>query len=226
MTLIRLQNLVPPPKFAPIIRYLGRTGPIRILDIGVANGSAQLAKHWFPNCHYHGGDITDTHLLQDERKLMDAFSLVGTNGIQGYDQFPDQSFDVVILNHVLEHLSDPLNLVHTAVSKLKSGGIIFAAFPGIRSLALPSGEGTLHFCDDPTHVSAIDLISLVNCLLRLDVKIIFAGATRDVCRYLIGLCLLPWAFIRRLITGRWQARGLWYVLGFEESIVGIKRAPF
>ncbi len=222
--MIRLQDQFPPPKFKPLIKRFGRPASITMLDIGLANGSAPLARKWFPNCHYHGADIVESHISPSDRSLLDAFYLVGPDGIQGYDAIADESFDAIILNHVLEHLVNPLDLLITVSAKLKPGGIIFAAFPSPTSLRLPSGSGTLHFCDDPTHVTMIDIVAVVNCLLRRDIKIIYAGPTRDWLRIAIGAIILPWAFVRRLLTGQWQARGLWYVLGFEDSVVGIKRS--
>ncbi len=220
-----LQRLLAPPKYQAAIRLFGREAKLRVLEIGIANQAARVAKDWLPHCHFSGADIAEPARDPGDHAALDQFYLVGTDGVSGYQQIPDESFDLVILNHVLEHVLEPSNLVKTAAAKLRPGGLFYGAFPSLKSLSLPSGTGTLHFCDDPTHVSVVDIIAVVNILLRADMRILFAGRTRDPIRWLIGALILPLAFARRLLTGRWHARGLWYVMGFEDSVVGRKHQP-
>ena len=129
-----------PTKFLYVRRRLSGTS-LRILDIGCGNNSPSTTKHWFTGCHYSGADIQDYNNNEADMSAMDAFYLVGTDG-SGYSAIPDGSFDLVILHHVVEHMSDPGSILPTICSKLKPGGYIWIAFPSLRSLSLPSGEGT------------------------------------------------------------------------------------
>lgn len=210
-----------PTKFLYIRRRLSSPA-LRILDIGCGNNSPTTTKHWFPGCHYSGADIGQYHNSQEDLAAIDDFYPVGIDG-SGYSEIPDSSYDFVILHHVVEHMSDPAPILTAICSKLKPGGYIWIAFPSLRSLSLPSGEGTLQFCDDPTHVYVPNIREISNVLLASGVKVLHAGRSRDFARTLIGAAILPWALLRRLITGRLSAKGLWYILGFEDHVFGQRR---
>jgi 2-polyprenyl-3-methyl-5-hydroxy-6-metoxy-1,4-benzoquinol methylase len=101
---------------------------------------------------------------------MDHFYLLGMDG-SGYSAIPDSSFDFIILHHVVEHMPVPAPILTTICTKLKPGGYIWIAFPSLRSLSLPSAEGTLQFCDDPTHVNVPDIREISNILLASGVRV-------------------------------------------------------
>ena len=54
--------------------------------------------------------------------------------------------------HVIEHLHNGDKVLEGLLTKLRSGGVIYIEYPGIRSTRLPSMRGSLNFSDDPTHV--------------------------------------------------------------------------
>src|ERR1700683_2354280 len=140
-----------PMKFRFVRGRLASPSP-RILDIGCGNGSPTVTKRWFPGCHYAGADIQRYKLSDDDVAAMDEFFQLGADG-SGYDAIPDGNFDFVLLNHVVEHMTEPAPIVATICRKLKPGGYIWIAFPSERSLKLPhSVDETLNFYDDPTHV--------------------------------------------------------------------------
>ncbi len=153
---------------------------------------------------------------------MDTFYLLNPDG-DSYSSIPDSSFDYVILHHVLEHITTPAPILAAVCSKLKPGGYIWIAFPSLRSLSLPSAEGTLQFCDDPTHVYVPDVREVSNVLLANGVKVLHAGRTRAFLREAIGLAMLPWVLLKRLTTGRLSEQGLWYILGFEDHVFGQRK---
>jgi 2-polyprenyl-3-methyl-5-hydroxy-6-metoxy-1,4-benzoquinol methylase len=153
---------------------------------------------------------------------MDAFYLLGTDG-SGYSAIPDSSYDFIILHHVVEHMPVPAPILTAICTKLKPGGYIWIAFPSLRSLSLPSAEGTLQFCDDPTHVYVPDIREISNIFLANGVRVIHAGRSRDVLREMIGVATLPWTLLRKLITGKLSAKGLWYILGFEDHVFGQRK---
>jgi SAM-dependent methyltransferase len=153
---------------------------------------------------------------------MDAFYLVGKDG-SGYSAIPDSSFDLVILHHVVEHMRAPGPILADICTKLKPGGYIWIAFPSLRSLSLPSGEGTLQFCDDATHIHVPSIREISNVLLEQGVTVLHAGRTRAFVREVLGLAVLPWALLKRLITGKLSGKGLWYILGFEDHVFGQRK---
>jgi 2-polyprenyl-3-methyl-5-hydroxy-6-metoxy-1,4-benzoquinol methylase len=196
----------------------------RILDIGCGNGSPTLTKRWFPGCHYAGADIQRYNLSDADVAAMDEFYSIGADG-SGYEAIPEESYDFVILNHVVEHMAEPAPIVTALCAKLKPGGYIWIAFPSLRSLALPhSVDETLNFYDDPTHVRVPDMREMANLLLANGANVLHAGRSREGFLTAIGdvfkLCKRR---IVQLFTRRFSGRGLWYVMGFEDHVFGQRR---
>ncbi|MEO6801806.1 MAG: methyltransferase domain-containing protein [Granulicella sp.] len=218
---MRIAMHVCPTKFLYARRRLSAGTP-RILDIGCGNNSPSTTKHWFPGSHYSGADIQKYNNNDEDIAAMDDFYILGTDG-SGYSEIPDSSYDFVILHHVIEHMPMPAPILTMICSKLKPGGYIWIAFPSLRSLSLPSAEGSLQFCDDPTHVYVPDVREVSNILLGNGVKVLHAGRTEHLTRSIIGALILPWALLRRVVTGRLSCKGLWYILGFEDHVFGQRR---
>jgi 2-polyprenyl-3-methyl-5-hydroxy-6-metoxy-1,4-benzoquinol methylase len=210
-----------PTKFLYVRRKLSGSG-LRILDIGCGNNSPATTKHWFPGSHYSGADIQRYNLNDQDLAAMDTFYLLDPGG-EGYSAIPNDSFDFIVLHHVVEHMTAPAPILATICSKLKPGGYIWIAFPSLRSLSLPSAEGTLQFCDDPTHVCVPDIREISNVLLANGVKVLDAGRSRSFVREMLGAMMLPLALLKKLITGRFSGKGLWYILGFEDHVFGQRK---
>jgi SAM-dependent methyltransferase len=210
-----------PTKFLYVRHKLSGPG-LRILDIGCGNNSPATTKQWFPGSHYSGADIQRYNLDDQDLAAMDTFYLLDPDG-EGYSAIPESSFDFIVLHHVVEHMPTPGPILAAICSKLKPGGYIWIAFPSLRSLSLPSAQGTLQFCDDPTHVRVPEVREISNVLLANGVKVVHAGRSRSFVREMIGAMLLPWALLRRMITGRLSGRGLWYILGFEDHVFGQRK---
>ncbi len=219
---MRLVRQVCPTKFLYVRRVLSTPAP-RILDIGCGNNSPSITKHWFPDCHSSGADIQQYNNNNDDIAAMDAFYQVGTGGT-GYSAIPDGSFDFIILHHVIEHMPAPVPILSEICSKAKPGGYIWVAFPSVRTLSFPPAtEGTFQFCDDDSHIYIPGVREIANVLLGNGVTVLHAGRTRDIAREFVGAAVLPWALLKRLITGRLSVRGLWYLLGFEDHVFGQRK---
>jgi SAM-dependent methyltransferase len=218
---MRIAMHVCPTKFLYVRRRLPVQAP-RILDIGCGNNSPTTTKHWFPGCHYSGADIARYNNSDEDTAAIDTFYPLSIDG-SGYSAIPDSSYDFIILHHVIEHMEVPGPILAIICSKLKPGGYIWIAFPSLRSLSLPSAEGSLQFCDDPTHVYVPDVREVSNILLANGVKVLNAGRSKDFVRALIGAAIFPWALLRRVLTGK-LPKGLWYILGFEDHVFGQRKA--
>ena len=217
----RIAPVVRPTRFRKAASFF-KTSKIKILDIGCGNHSPSLTKLWFPDCVYHAADIMNYNLNEEDERSIDAFFSVTTD-YQGYDSIKEDYYDFVILSHVIEHADNPARLAGIAATKLRSGGLIWISFPSFKSLSLPPGIGvTNQFCDDPTHIRVVNPIDVCNELLKRGIKIIKAGRSHDPVRTLVGILVLPLNWVR-LVTQGGVGRGLWYVMGFEDRIVGVKR---
>lgn len=220
--MIDIQKTLCPGKLKYFRRRIGNS-KVEVLDIGCGNHSPSITKHWLPNCIYSGADIAEYNLDEDDRYAMDHFFLVEDDGT-GYECIPEGKFDVVIMNHVVEHMNDPLTTLSLVCRKLKPGGMIYIAFPSIHSFSLPSAtRGTMHFCDDETHVRVVDVKDVCQTLLDNSVKVLHAGRPIDLGRYLFGSISYPIQRLRKMLTGRFSARGLWCFAGFEDIVLGVKR---
>jgi ubiquinone/menaquinone biosynthesis C-methylase UbiE len=73
--------------------------------------------------------------------------------------FEDDSFDLVMACHIIEHVAKPVEFFGECVRVCKPGGLIYLEAPSERSLLLPGmpfGHElfcSLSFFDDPTHCS-------------------------------------------------------------------------
>lgn len=196
----------------------------RILDIGCGNGSPTLTKQWFPGCHYDGADVERYNLSDADVAAIDEYFPLGANST-GYDAIPAASYDLVILNHVIEHMPDPKPVVAALCGKLRPGGYIWIAFPSLRSLSLPhSVDETLNFSDDPTHIYVPEVREVANILLANSVKVLHAGRSREgFWTTLADLFKFAKRLVKQLFTGKFSGRGMWYLLGFEDHIFGQRK---
>jgi SAM-dependent methyltransferase len=113
-------------KARKIIRLLERERPLagaRVLDIGTGNGviAAELARA--------GADV-DSVDLRDERVVTDGYRFRLVDGTEL--PFGAGSFDVVLSNHVIEHVgerADQLRHLTEVRRLLAAGGIVYLAVP-------------------------------------------------------------------------------------------------
>lgn len=80
-------------------------------------------------------------------------------------------------------------------------------------------KGTLHFCDDETHVRCYIPQEIINILLDNNFKIIFSRTRRNKYRIL----LMPLLIIYRYIRGELNAGDFWDLTGFAYQILAQKK---
>lgn len=108
---------------------LTQCGPqARILDCGVGNGNLSVALNSIMKgpADFHAIDTSAEMLVQAKSAMQHA----GLNPhLQQADvislPYEDQSFDVVMAAHVLEHLPDPQRALTEIIRVLKPGGMVF-----------------------------------------------------------------------------------------------------
>ena len=134
----------------------------RILDCGVGNGSLSIALSNLIKgpANFHAIDIS-AEMLGQAKSVMQHAGL--TPHLRQADvmslPYEDQSFDVVMAAHVLEHLPNPQCALAEMVRVLKPGGMVFLCVtrPSIfgalvqlfwRTWAIPEQQGIawLHAC--------------------------------------------------------------------------------
>lgn len=78
----------------------GRPQSLKVLDVGTGSGGIAhyFAQRRQPRCDVTSADVRDNRLLRD------GYTFLQVDGVQL--PFEDASFDVVISNHVIEHVGD------------------------------------------------------------------------------------------------------------------------
>jgi len=190
--------------------------PRKVLDIGVANDSYLECKGVFPNAEYHGLDYFDAGIAMQN----------GDRFIQcNLDEAPDWrllpgDYDLIIINHVLEHLRDGTGVLKQLCGKLAPGGILYAEVPSIRTAFKRKRRHSYHFHDDPTHISIYSLEDLANAILRADCKIVSCGPISTPLKTLISL--------PRALLGMMRGQGfgpfLLHMQGKVDHIMAMKPA--
>lgn len=211
--------LVKPHRLIKISKYF-KNENLSILDIGAGSHSASITKAWFPNCVYHGIDISKNY-YNDEKDflLMDKFYEMDLTKLD-FNVIPDNFFDVILMSHIIEHLHNGDKVIESMLQKLKAGGIIYIEYPAFKSTKLPSMRETLNFFDDPTHCRIYALIEIYNLLMRNNLNILEGGIRRQW----INIIIFPLKSIIQLLTkGYIRAGVMWDLAGFAEYAVARKK---
>lgn len=191
-----------------------------LLDVGAGSHSATKTKAIFPNCEYHGIDITKNYENDAaDFKAMSGFYELDLTALQ-FDSIPNNYFDVIVMSHIIEHLHNGDKVIEGLLPKLKKGGYIYIEYPGQRSTKLPSMKRTLNFYDDPTHVR-IYSVAEVTKILETNGCEVLRGTTR---RYWPYIALLPLTVVSETIKYGFIPGGVfWDIAGFAEYVFAIKK---
>ncbi|MES0337334.1 MAG: class I SAM-dependent methyltransferase [Candidatus Magnetobacterium sp. LHC-1] len=84
--------------------------------------------------------------------VADAYNIECKWGDPQHWGLPDASFDVITINHVLEHVANPLQLLQTCHRLLREGGCLIVAVPNFSSLQARVGGGCWFHLDMPYHL--------------------------------------------------------------------------
>lgn len=101
-----------------------------VLDYGCGNGSfIRYASRMMPSCKFFGYEIGATRQV---RKLGDSVTLIEGAPEEAHPILP--ACDLITMNHVVEHLPDPLAVVTDLFEKLTPGGVLEGQTPAAGSL--------------------------------------------------------------------------------------------
>ncbi|HEX6086970.1 MAG TPA: class I SAM-dependent methyltransferase [Thermoanaerobaculia bacterium] len=101
----------------------------RLLDLGFGRGHIMRMARAY-GFEVYGMD-SSSYLVE---QLVPEFGIRLNRGILGSDEIPWDQFDVVVMSHVVEHLTDPGRILRDVLQKLSPGGILYVAVPDIDSL--------------------------------------------------------------------------------------------
>ncbi|WP_164914166.1 class I SAM-dependent methyltransferase [Aquimarina sediminis] len=111
-----------------MIKYLPED-PKTIIDIGCGNGAFASVLKERTSAEVWGIEYMDSEAQLAKEKLDKVFS----GKCEDYlDELPDQYFDVIYFNDVLEHLVDPYMVLDKVKSKLTIDGVLISSIPNVR----------------------------------------------------------------------------------------------
>jgi len=129
------------------LMYLDKVRPGRVLDVGCGDGR-RLSHLRFLGWDAQGQD-------PDPKAAARARSTYGLRvhlGPLEKATFPDCSFDAVILNHVIEHVHDPVRLLLECQRVLMAGGSLVAVTPNIEGCGHKLFRTCWRGLEPPRHV--------------------------------------------------------------------------
>jgi len=132
--------------------------------------------------------------------------------------FQENSFDLVVCSHVIEHLSDPFQAVAELKRVCMPEGYVYLETPSHRSIIMPIG---FNFWDDPTHVRPYTRISLRKLLEIHSIRVIRDGLKHSLMGIILGF---PYLFIGRLL-GDPMARVIFPLYAFGLTVYALGQKP-
>ena len=184
------------PKFKKTYEINNR--PNKILDIGIANFSYAETKLIFSSSIYHGVDCSNINYEINEP---DKFFLCNLEEVNWYKNLSDK-YDLIIANHVLEHIKRGDDVFQELCSLMAPNGILYCEFPSIITAFKKKKKGMYHFHDDPTHRRFYNLENLANIGLMNDCKIISCGPTSTTLKNCLSI---PRAIYNMLLHREWES---------------------
>lgn len=134
----------------------------RILDVGCGNGSALVAMKARAEWDVWGLELDE----EAARKARLSGLNVQTGDLMTCD-FPAESFNLIRMGHVIEHVLNPVETLRRAYSLLRPGGILFGETPNTACWdfrLFGSYWGALHV---PRHITFFNHRNLADVLRRV-----------------------------------------------------------
>jgi ubiquinone/menaquinone biosynthesis C-methylase UbiE len=200
-------------------KHLGRLSPIRLLDLGAADGRTMLEIRDLLGEGEYLGIERSRGLLASSVEMPAGLRLIEGDAERLPDDIMENSFDVVTALALLEHLADPLRAVAEVARVLRPGGIFIATCP------VPFWDhvsGRLGLLQEKGHVSSMGKSRLLGTMRSagLDVleyrRFMFApvgflpylgvrvppGRSVGMDRVISGVGVFNWLFVNQCAAAR------------------------
>lgn len=136
-------------------RHVDLEAGMHVLDIGCGSGSfLQVIRGMV-------GSVQGVEPSEHGVATCREFGIPVFHGdMEAFTDADDRSFDLITLNHVLEHHPEPRRLLATCRSRLKAGGRIWIAVPNAGSFFARALQARWHSSDLPVHLQQFTARSL------------------------------------------------------------------
>jgi 2-polyprenyl-3-methyl-5-hydroxy-6-metoxy-1,4-benzoquinol methylase len=143
------------PNLDRAVRHLKSPAPgARLLDVGCGNGGFLITAQQL------GWEAWGIEPDRDAVTAARAAGLRVEHGGLPTTDLPDAHFDVVTMNHVLEHLHDPVSALREVRRVLKPGGMLWLATPNLDSIGRRCYAAAWRGLEPPRHLVLFTISSL------------------------------------------------------------------
>lgn len=224
MLSILVKKVLCPTKLQAARKRFGKE-PIKVLDVGCGNRSCEIARRWLNIKEYVGVDRDYWHGDKAGYEGIDRMVFTDLDVDPTLSEVEEDSFDLIILHHVIEHLCNGEALLASLHLKLRPGGMIYVETPDIATLNYPSAIGFMNFYDDPTHQRIYEIRALVAEMICIGFIVNRFGRRRDWRRLvLFSLPMLVFNLLYSLPVRKMpDARGLWDLFGVASFVVATRK---
>lgn len=126
----RFQKFYFDSMYASVKPYVDTIGEGKMLDVGCAYG---FTLQRFPDSFEKFGADVSEHALGEAKKNLPNATLHLADAEAGLP-FPENHFDIVVSNDVIEHLENPRLAIENMCKVLKKGGILYISTPNFNWL--------------------------------------------------------------------------------------------
>jgi 2-polyprenyl-3-methyl-5-hydroxy-6-metoxy-1,4-benzoquinol methylase len=146
-----------------ITDYLDETNPGKILDIGCGLGwlLSSLDENW----QKYGIEISEFASRHAKK-----FGSIHHGTLDDYST--NVKFDVIVMNHVIEHIEKPVEALNVIKDMLSDNGVFIIGTPDFDSPAARRYGNSFRLLNDPTHISLFSSDSMHRCLRDQGYKIL------------------------------------------------------
>jgi len=138
----------------------------KLLDIGCGNG------YFLAQMRDLGWDVVGVEPDPNAVKVAkEEYDLNVFCGAIEEIKFPENSFDVITMNHVIEHVLDPITLLSECKRILKPNGKLIVITPNIKSLGHRFFKTSCLHLDPPRHIYLFSPKSLITSAEKAGLKI-------------------------------------------------------
>jgi SAM-dependent methyltransferase len=140
------------------VRYLKAVPHGRLLDVGSGSGD------WLLFMRELGWQVEGIDFDDRAVKIAIERGLAVRCGALEQQSFPDSSFDAVVLNHVIEHVPDPVGTLVESARILRSGGKLVIFTPNGSSLGHKVFKNNWRGLEPPRHLHLFSMESMYRIL--------------------------------------------------------------
>ena len=143
--------------------------PCKLLDVGCGDGG--FLKHLDKN-------MFDAYGLEPVKEAVERAKHAGLNVFKGnilQDRLAPESYDVVTLWHVFEHIKEPREALNRINAMLKPGGVLAMSMPNVNSLAFRKGGKYWFHLDSPRHLWLYNETNINKLLLAENFQVEYCG---------------------------------------------------